>query len=347
MKSLPLNILIPSVATSTRSDNQIYLYHSDSQDVLLAKKVLTIVMRFRRSLKKQPECNISCSVCHSPHLPNIIAAISQGKPVTFVLPAFPGKSPNLSKVLSPAPDMAEQRALKFLNRLCINIKKYYSPGARIILCSDGRVFSDVIGMKEADVTEYRKDLHKMIQTYQLENLSIFDLDEMCVGQNFDQMRGELLSRYGQDISELKEKIRKGSKQNSQKEDAELNRMYRGITRFLVEDSLYPGQQKSRTAIQKDCRIRAGEVIRRSNAWSKFLEDKFPAAVRLSIHPQTCGSEKLGICLLGNETWMTPWHGVAMKTYDGYVLMKRFQAEQLGAKLIYTPDGKPDYFDLTK
>ena len=187
----------------------------------------------------------------------------------------------------------------------------------------------------------------MIRKQNLEYLSIFDLDELCVGQNFDQMRGELLSRYGQDMSALKEKIRRGGKQNCQKEDAELNRMYRGITRFLVEDSLHPGQQKSRTAIQKDCRIRAGEVIRRSNAWSKFLEDKFPGSVRLSIHPQTCGSEKLGICLLGNETWMTPWHGVAMKTHDGYVLMKRFQAEQLGAKLIYTPDGKADYFDLTK
>ena len=33
-----------------------------------------------------------------PHLSNVVAAILENRPITFVLPAFPGKSPNPSKV---------------------------------------------------------------------------------------------------------------------------------------------------------------------------------------------------------------------------------------------------------
>ena len=58
--------------------------------------------------------------------------------------------------------MAERRALEFLQQLCDQIKQYYSPGAQIILCADGRVFSDVVGMRDEDVTAYQNELSKMI-----------------------------------------------------------------------------------------------------------------------------------------------------------------------------------------
>jgi len=68
-------------------------------------------------------------------------------------------------------------------------------------------------------------------------------------------------------------------------------------------------------------------------------------VRLSIHPQTCGAKKLGIRLVGNESWMTPWHGVAVESKKGYVLLKRSEAEALGAKLIYAADGRDSHYQL--
>ena len=43
--------------------------------------------------------------------------------------------------------------------------------------------------------------------------------------------------------------------------------------------------------------------------------------------------------------MTPWHGVAMNTKTGFVLIKRVEAEQLGAKLLYNDIGKPSYYTL--
>jgi pyoverdine/dityrosine biosynthesis protein Dit1 len=122
-------------------------------------------------------------------------------------------------------------------------------------------------------------------------------------------------------------------------------MYCGITRFLFEDSIQPGQTKSRTVIQKESRAKAYEVIRRSNAWSELIAERFPKAVRLSIHPQTCGARKLGIRLIGNESWMTPWHGVAVDTKEGFVLLKRSQAEELGAQLVYCSNGQPSHYKL--
>lgn len=43
--------------------------------------------------------------------------------------------------------------------------------------------------------------------------------------------------------------------------------------------------------------------------------------------------------------MTPWHGVAVESENGYVLMKRAKAEALGAKLIYAANGRPSHFSL--
>lgn len=124
-------------------------------------------------------------------------------------------------------------------------------------------------------------------------------------------------------------------------------MYCGITRFLVEDASFPGQTKSRSAIQKECKGKAYEVMRRSNAWSELIARRFPDAVRLSIHPQVCGSKKLGIRLVGTESWMTPWHGVAVKKSEGFILLKRTVAESLGARLVFSANGRPSHFELPK
>ncbi len=312
----------------------------------LATEVLRDVMKFRRIVTPDSSCDIAtCRLCHAPHLNKVVSAIMQREPIAFVLPAFPGKSPNQAKVLGTLPDMAEQRALAFLNGLCDRIKKIYSPGARIILCSDGRVFSDVIGMNESDVTAYQNELDRMIREHRLTNLSTFNLDELCGERDFVQMRIDLMEKYGDSLESQRARISRGGKDSENPEDQESHRMYCGITRFLFEDSLHPGQTKSRTAIQKDSRARAYEVIRRSNAWSELIAERFPNAVRMSIHPQTCGSAKLGIQLLGTESWMTPWHGVAVDIDDEFVLMKRWEVEKLDAELICDKEGRPSHYRM--
>ena len=317
-----------------------------NNSLAVAKKILAQVMHYRRSPNRNVLCkNADCSECSSQHLPKILSTVKKNEPITFVLPGFPGKSPNPEKVLGFLPDYAERLALYFLENLCVQIKKFYAPGIRIILCSDGRVFSDVVGMKEENVTAYQIALDLLIKEMKLEDIRTFNLDHFYKGPSYDEMRDALMKSYGQTLALLKHKVREGAKISAGSDEKEANQMFRGITRFLFEDAIYPGQTKSRTAIQKEARSNAYEVIRRSNAWTALIAQYFPNAVRLSIHPQDCGSKKLGIRLIGSEVWMTPWHGVAVETKTGFVLLKRSEAEAMGAELIYDSFSRPSYYKL--
>jgi L-tyrosine isonitrile synthase len=312
----------------------------------VATKILHLVFQYRRAVESDLICDeLKCTKCLEPHLQKVANAISRNQEISFVLPAFPGKSPNPSKVLGPLPDMAERLALQFLNRVCAEIQELYAPGAHVILCSDGRVFSDVIGMVEQDVTDYQDELSRMIDDQKLSHLSTFNLDELANGMPFSLVRDSLMKHYGAPLDILKAKIRRAANGSTNHDDIEAHRMYCGITRFLFEDSLRPGPSKSKTALQKNCRERASLVIQRSNAWSQFISERFPDSVRLSIHPQACGSSKLGIQLLGIEQWMTPWHGVAVDCGSDFVLMKRRDAEERGGSLVFNSSGRPSHYAM--
>jgi pyoverdine/dityrosine biosynthesis protein Dit1 len=327
------------------SPTQTSLSHRDASPHALAKEILAEVLRYRHVAGSAACVGSACAACLSPHLVKAAAAISEGRPITLVLPAFPGKSPNAAKVLGPLPDLAERRALEFLDQLCARIAARYAPGARVILCSDGRVFSDVVGMEEANVTAYQREISRLIRDQALTHLETFNLEDIFPALSFHEMRERLMDKFGAAPEELRRKVREGDAPFADRESQEALRMYRGITRFLVEDATHPGQTKSRTAVQKDCRARAYEVIRRSNAWSSLIEEQFPDAIRLSIHPQTCGAKKVGIRLLDSESWMTPWHGVALETGGRIVLIKRAQAEAMGARLVEV-DGRASHFELS-
>lgn len=312
----------------------------------LALNIMAEVMPYRRMSEAPSQCvGHECLACITPHFSKVIHAITSRKPILFVLPAFPGKSPNTNKVFGPLPDLAERHSLVFLNSLCTKIQRIYSPGAKIIICSDGRVFSDIIGMKEDDVSAYHEELENIIDELNLAHLSVYKLDDIYRGQDFRQARERLVSEYGKPLDFIRNKVRRGGDGSLDYEDNEAHRIYCGITRFLVEDALYPGQTKTRSAIQRECRHRAYEVISRSNAWSDHIAVTFPSAVRLSIHPQACGSRKMGIQLLKGERWMTPWHGVAVLTNGEVSIMKRWEAENLGAKVVLDKTGRPSHFRI--
>lgn len=321
------------------------LTHSDSAETL-ASRVLDVVMKARRLIDDPGVCSETfCDSCAKPHMDKVVASILNQEPVQFVLPAFPGKSPNLTKVLSPLPDMAERLALEFLEQLCTQIQKVYAPGAKIILCSDGRVFSDIVGIEEHHVTAYQDALLQMFKDLNTRHLSLFSLDDVAHGQSVGDLRLRLMEQFGSSLEILRGKVIRGGGSSQDPDDIESRRMLCGITRFLVEDQSHIDHTKSRTKIQKDAKERAYQVILRSNAWSEFIADHFPGAIRLSIHPQACGAQKLGIQLVGKETWMTPWHGVAVAQQDEFTLMKRSQAESLKATLVYGESGQASHFVL--
>lgn len=260
------------------------------------------------------------------------AFVSAAEPILFSLPAFSCKSPNPAKVLGHLPDEGERLSLRFLDRLCVSIQERYEPGARVLICSDGHVFADLIGVLDDHVDAYNDELSAIIHGEGLDRLDTFDLRDVFGAASCDEKRAELHGCFAPSVECLRAEMRT---------DEDTLRLYRGITRFLVEDTAeWDG---SRSALQRQCRQRAYGVIQRSRAWGTLIAHRYPRSVRLSIHPQRRGSAKFGIRLLEvHDAWTTPWHSVVLRHPDGTCeLLRRADAERLGALVLR--DGRPSHY----
>jgi len=275
------------------------------------------------------------------HINKILHFIREEEPVHMILPAFPAKSPNRRKTLDIYPDKGEELALQALHGLCKKICEIYSPGATLTICSDGRVFAELVHIPDESVSAYKNDLVLRLGKLHADTISFFDLDDVFHDiSNYDALREELMIHYGESLHQLKQRC---------KNDKAEKEMYLGICRFLMEDfsGLEKFQKWSKNQILGLVRENAYRVIQRSNAWTKLLRDKFPNSVRLSIHPQPRVSEKIGIFLMeSDDIWRTPWHSVAIQEDKGFSLVPRHMAESKNASLIFE-NGRPSYFSSTQ
>ncbi|WP_432187297.1 L-tyrosine/L-tryptophan isonitrile synthase family protein [Streptomyces sp. Tue6028] len=269
-----------------------------------------------------------------PHqLRRITGFVREGAPVVFTLPAFPCKSPNPAKVLGHLPDMGERLSLTFLDALCGDIERVHPPGARIVICSDGHVFGDLIGVADEHIDAYADELRLLISRLGLTRLSVFDLRDVLGHLPPAARRDHVDEHHAPTPETVRAEI--GA-------DDHALALYRGITRFLVEDSAdHPG---TRSALQRACRRRAYGVIRRSRAWGDLVADHHPYSVRLSIHPQPVGATKFGIRLLdAPDAWTTPWHSAALRRTDGtWTLLPSATGARQG-RLIHR-EGRPSHFE---
>jgi pyoverdine/dityrosine biosynthesis protein Dit1 len=315
---------------------------ADPETTTRARKILGLVFRHRRALPGAAECEHApsdelCEQCLEPHLPLVRRFVGADLPVHFVLPAFPAKSPNPGKVLGRMPDMAEELSLKFLDNLCGEIQKIYQPGARITICSDGLVFSDLVGVMDSDVKSYGERIARAIEELRLESLESFHMQDLYdEAGSGEQMREWLCRHYSESNETIRERLHSNQSQQA---------LFNGIQRFLFEDQVEIEKGKSRSRIRSECKERTYEVVRRSDAWGRLVADCFPASLRLSIHPQPPHSEKIGILLAeSQDVWLTPWHAVALKENGRFRLVKRREAEDLGASVV-VKNGLPSYMEL--
>lgn len=285
----------------------------------LSEEILLKLLPFRRGTPHDHDEKDYRS-CFADQIAQIREFVAWGRPVVFTLPAFPCKSPNRRKVFGHLPDMGELLSLRFLDRLCKEIGEIYPPGAKVLICSDGHVFGDLIRVPDEHIDEYADILRQMIVWGGLDSLDTFSLVDVYGDLGYDEKRRLLVDEFAESVESLRERVRSGGP---------LLDLYRGITRFLTEDAGdFTG---SKSALQRESRQRAYGVIQRSRAWGELIAGYHPQQVRLSIHPQPCHANKLGIMLLGSDdTWLTPWHSVAVQHETGrFTLMKRGDAEQVG------------------
>lgn len=298
----------------------------------LARAVLARLMRRRRLLPAISRAPEPTPEELAPHLPRVRAALVEGRPLELLLPAFPAKSPSPRKVLGKLPDMAERVALRSLQALCEDLREVCPPGVRLLLCSDGLVFADAVGVADEDVIAYGAGIDRLLAGLPL--LRRFDLADVFGAVSPAEARRRLLSGWVEPEADLHALAR-----TSPALGAQLD----GLHRFLFEDAASLSPDRSRTQVRKAARARALEVLRRSRAWGRLLAARFPEALRLSIHPQPRVSDKIGIHLLStDDAWLTPWHGVALLESDRFRLVKRAEAEAIGARRVDV-DGAPSHF----
>lgn len=314
------------------SNNKYVVQSSDS----VTRAILELVFAQRRLLPIEEEASFEEQI--TDHYEKVIAFVEREEPINMVLPAFPAKSPNRNKTLGYLPDKGEFYAFDRLVNLCKKIEDVYAPGAKVTICSDGRVFADIIHVSDTHVSEYVNELRRYAADKYPEYFDFFNLEDVFEKvNNYSVLREELMIMYGETLSSLRTRI---------KETKEAATMFRGITRFMLEDfsGIEKFSQYSRTALQKVAKTSAYRVIQRSNAWSKLLKEERPQALRLSIHPQYLVSEKIGISLVSdNDVWTTPWHSVLVKDAGECVLMPREQAEKLGCVLVFI-NGRASHYE---
>ncbi|MER7846297.1 isocyanide synthase family protein [Kitasatospora sp. NPDC096077] len=304
--------------------------HEQPSPARLATRILGLLLPHRRA--SDPEFDAAPE--HFPfQLAQLADFIAAGEPIVFTLPGFPCKSPNPAKVLGHLPDEGERLSLTFLDELCARIGRIHPPGARILICSDGHIFGDLINVPDEHIDEYSDELTAMIEREGLDRLDTFDLRAVLGDLPYDEKRARVHERYAPTVEELREQVLT---------EQETLRLYRGITRFLTEDTVdFPG---TRSALQRECRRRAYGVIQRSRAWGELIAEQYPRAVRLSIHPQPAGAAKFGIRLLAAaDAWMTPWHSAVLHRPDGsWELLRNAEAARLGRPVLHA--GRPSHYE---
>lgn len=305
-----------------------------------AEKVLRVVLQHRRLIPEHKHLeNAPSEACLAPHRSLVEAYVKSQQPIQVIIPAFPAKSSNRDKTLGPLPDLGERLALSRLQELCDRIRDVYPPGADVTLCSDGRVFADLVHVQDTEVDAYRHALHQLIRELGAINLKHFQLDDVYSDRSYETMRGTLVREYGLDLESIRQEVQKGN--------TELASTFGGICRFLMEDYLRPLANPTQGRLREVCEPLAYRVIQRSNAWSQLVQQRFPHALRLSIHPQSAFSRKIGFMLVPcDDPWGTPWHNVVLIEDGRPHLVPRRQAEKLGATLIYE-NGRPTHYLLSR
>lgn len=268
----------------------------------------------------------------SPLYNQIKTQVDSGQKLTFILPAFPAKSSNRNKTHGPLPDMGEILALKRLQQMCENINQSYKAGAEVIICSDGRVFNDLVFVSENDLNQYDNQIKNIIRDFNLSNLKTYSLDDFYTSN----AKERLIENFAPDLNKLKDAIKSNPN--------DLN-MFNGVHRFIKDDMAFMSLYESRNQLSRQSKEIAYQVIRRSRAWDKLLEHAFPNTLRLSIHPYPLEHHKFGVELVrGQDRWATPWHNVALKIKDSFQLVKRIEALRMGAE-VKMFEGKYAYYEV--
>ncbi|WP_394847622.1 isocyanide synthase family protein [Pendulispora brunnea] len=249
--------------------------------------------------------------------------VARGEAVRMVLPGYPYKSLSERKCTGVEPDDAEVYSLLYLDSILKEIGAIHGPGAKLIIFSDGRPYSAIVGVPDENVTRYVAGVRRIIRNIRAEKrievVTLEDLKKDEFGEDFDAMRRWLMDTYGVAMDRIDGAI---------KSDPDLEYRYTSMKRFRFEDMegrprtvvVDPNDPSKRpvpySSLGSNAKKRVvGDMAKRgmqlAMAWDAFLQDVDGEALRLSSNRKHCGSKKFSIAMMPGSNRHTPWHGAVV------------------------------------
>ncbi|GAA5645648.1 L-tyrosine/L-tryptophan isonitrile synthase family protein [Vibrio proteolyticus] len=229
--------------------------------------------------------------------------VTQRKPITLLLPAFPCKTNNLDKVLGHLPDLGEYRVLRKFIQAIRDIQSVYSPGVMLYIFSDYHTFSDYIHVDLEHHYRYSDGLRNMVENMNasdcvkiinFEHFPAFDdLNEYQYFSGLKQRFGD--PAYEQDFARLKQ------------HDHAMHCTYLGLKKFMHQDQKHVLVTLSHKARRERLSEMAKGMMVQGRALDNFLNAYFSHAIRLSIHEHPMQGHKYSLFLFEERAFKTPWH----------------------------------------
>lgn len=258
--------------------------------------------------------------------------VLSNRKIILVLPSFPFKSQNRDNTLGDLPDMGEYIALEVLNSLCNNIRKVYKPGVDFVLASDGRLYSDLVGVSDDTVNSYRSELLRMNRDIcEDSSLRWFSLDEGIDSESGLDVREILERDYSNGLKIVMQEV---------KEDKDYLRLYIGFKNFALSEIVAQSLDCSNREMVRRAKGVAKRMMVRNFANARLLKENFPNMIRLSVKHHDTRKGLFAVNLMKVHTDIgTPWLNAVLKRRTGeYVYIKAGEARRLGYTEVRREEG---------
>src|SRR5690606_19008516 len=126
----------------------------------------------------------------------------------------------------------------------------HKPGAEVIICSDGRVFNDLVFVSENDLNQYDDQIKNIIRDFNLSNLKTYSLDDFYS----TDAKEKLIANFAPDLNELKVAIKSIP--------SDLH-MFNGVHRVSKYSMAFMSLYESRNQLSRQAEEIANQAIRRS------------------------------------------------------------------------------------
>lgn len=223
--------------------------------------------------------------------------------LNFIMPSFPGKSPNSKSCFSSLPDYGEKIAIQTIQNFLKSIEKIYPYGVTFTIIHDGHFFEPLgITRSEEELNKYIKKFRKMINK-NISSITIYDLFET---KNFQEAYKKFKEKY---IIHENYEI-----------DSEVLSKEIVFTKYEFESKILI-DNITKNQFQKKAKKIAKESLIIKSALSELIRQKYKNSIRLSVHYQLADSNKMGLKLVPTASNKgTPWFYVIYKSANNRIIL---------------------------